>query len=172
MARRPLKKSEVALARQVFEDKLPYGRVYLSSRYFPFNERSETVVTAASLSTFVPARSMRSYTIYAGPNVFAGGADRPHFRGTFIHELTHVWQGYHGLLGWVYMARSLLAQGYAVLAERDRRRAYSYELGRPWESYNVEQQASIVEHWFVGGMKTEGDERYSYIAEHIRAARG
>ena len=47
MATRLLKESEVEFARQVFEDKLPYGKVYLSSRFFPFNEG--TAVTVASI---------------------------------------------------------------------------------------------------------------------------
>ena len=31
--------------------------------------------------------------------------------------------------------------------------AYEYESGKPQNEYNVEQQARIVEHWYVGGMK-------------------
>ncbi len=170
MASRLLKESEVAFARQVFEDRLPYGRVYLSSSYFPFNGRSKTAVTAASLPTLVPARSLRSYIIFAGPEVFGGGADGPDFRDTFVHELTHVWQGYHGLLGWAYMAQSMLAQGYAVLTQGDRNRAYDYEPGEPWADYNVEQQALLVQDWYRNGMR-EDDERYRYIVNHIRAGK-
>jgi hypothetical protein len=170
MATRLLKESEVEFARQVFEDKLPYEKVYLSSRYFPFNDG--TAVTVASVSSFVFVRTLRSYTIFVGPEVYDEGADGPGFRGTFIHELTHVWQGYHGMLGWAYMAQSMLSQGYAMLTQRDRNRAYDYKPGEPWEDYNVEQQARLVQDWFQEGMKTDGDERYSYIVNHIRAPRG
>ena len=170
MATRLLKESEVEFARQVFQDKLPYERVYLSSRFFPFNEG--TAVTVASLSSFVLVRTLRSYTIFVGPDVFDEGADGPRFRDTFIHELTHVWQGYHGLLGWAYMAQSMLAQGYAILTQHDRNRAYTYKPGAPWGSYNVEQQARLVQDWFLDGMKTDNDVRYPYIAKHIRASRG
>jgi hypothetical protein len=170
MATRLLKESEVEFARQVFEDKLPYGRVYLSNRFFPFNEG--TAVTAASLASFVFVQSLRSYTIFVGPDVYKEGADGPGFRDTFIHELTHVWQGYHGVLGWAYMAQSMLAQGYAMLTQHSRHTAYAYKPGASWESYNVEQQARLVQDWFLDGMKTEGDVRYPYIVEHIRAPRG
>jgi hypothetical protein len=170
MATRLLKESEVEFARQVFEDKLPYGKVYLSSRYFPFNEG--TAVTVASISSFVFVRTLRSYTIFVGPDVFGEGADGPRFRDTFIHELTHVWQGYHGLLGWAYMAQSMLSQGYAILTQHDRNKAYTYTPGESWESYNVEQQARLVQDWFLDGMKTDNDVRYPYIANHIRASRG
>ena len=169
MATRLLKGSEVEFARQVFEDRLPYDKVYLSSRFFPFNEG--TAVTVASLSTFLLVRTLRSYTIFVGPEVFDEGADGPRFRDTFIHELTHVWQGYHGLFGWAYMAQSMLSQGYAILTQRNRNRAYDYKPGAPWESYNVEQQARLVQDWVLDGMKTDGDERYDYIAKYIRAPR-
>lgn len=56
--------------------------------------------------------------------------------------------------------------------------AYSYTVGKSWEQYNVEQQASIVAHWFTpenicfenepcgGGMKTT-DSRYRFIRDNI-----
>ena len=168
MATRLLKESEVEFARQVFEDKLPYDKVYLSNRFFPFNEG--TPVTVASVASFIPVRTLRSYTIFFGPKAFDKGADSPGFGHTFIHELTHVWQGFHGLLGWEYMAQSMLAQGYAILTQGSRDKAYEYKPGAAWESYNVEQQAYLVEDWFRNGM-TVGDERYTYIANPIRGGR-
>jgi hypothetical protein len=167
MAIRPLRESEIGFARQVFESQLPYDRVRIASFYLPGNHG--VPVTLASASCLIPARSMRRYTIYFGPEVFRDGADARD-GDTFIHELTHVWQGYHGRLGWGYMVASMIAQGYAVVTRGDRDRAYDYEPGAAWRSYNVEQQALLVEDWFRRGMKTD-DERYIYIAEHIRAGR-
>jgi hypothetical protein len=168
MASRLLKESEVEFARQVFGDRLPYGKVRLASFYLPGNQG--TPVTLASFSSLIPVRRLRGYTIYFGPEVFDEGADRPGVRDTFIHELTHVWQGFHGLLGWEYMVQSVFAQGYAILTQGNRNRAYDYKPGAPWTSYNVEQQALLVEHWFSNGMSAD-DERYTYIANHIRAGR-
>jgi type VI secretion system secreted protein VgrG len=167
LASRLLTQSEIEFARQVFEDRLPYDRVRIASFYLPGNHG--TAVTLASLSTFIPARSMRSYTIYSGPVVFRDGADARD-GDTFIHELTHVWQGFYGQLGWEYMARSLVAQGRAVVMRGDRHGAYEYEPGSLWRSYNVEQQAQLVEDWFARGMRAD-DERYRYIAENIRRGR-
>jgi len=57
--------------------------------------------------------------------------------------------------------------------------AYSYTVDKPWGQYNVEQLASIVEHWFMPanlwfkngpcgvGMKTT-DSRSLYIRDNIR----
>jgi hypothetical protein len=166
MASRPLRKSEIEFARRVFEEQLPYKKVHLASYYLPGNQG--VPVTLASVSSIIPVRSMRNYTIYFGPEVFEQGADRPGTASTFVHELTHVWQGFHSGLGWEYMVESMIAQGHAVLTQGDRNRAYDYKPGKPWKEYNVEQQALIVQDWFRNGM-SEDDERYTYVADHIRA---
>ena len=168
MASRPLRNSEIEFARQVFEDQLPYGKVHIASYFLPGNHG--VPVTLASVSSVIPVIRMRHYTIYFGPEVFREGADRPGVRDTFIHELTHVWQGYHSSLGWEYMVNSLIAQGHAVLAQGDRNKAYDYKPGAAWDDYNVEQQALIVQDWYRNGMK-EDDDRYAYIANHIRAGK-
>jgi hypothetical protein len=147
---------------------LPYDRVRLAGFYLPGNHG--VPVTVASVSCLILARSLRRYTIYFGPEVFEGGAEQARFGDTFIHELTHVWQGYHGRLGWGYMVASMFAQGHAIVTRGDRDRAYDYEPGAAWRSYNVEQQALLVQDWFRRGMKTD-DDRYVYIAGHIRAGR-
>lgn len=168
MASRLLRKSEVEFARQVFEDKLPYGKVHIASYYLPGNRG--VPVTLASVSSFIPVVRMRHYTIYFGAEVFRNGADRPGVRAAFVHELTHVWQGYHSGLGWEYMVHSMIAQGHAVLTKGSRQRAYDYLPGAPWRRYNVEQQALIVQDWYRNGMRRD-DERYHYVANHIRAGR-
>ena len=166
MASRLLKKSEIEFARRVFEKQLPYKKIHIAGYYLPGNQG--VPVTLASVSSIIPVRSMRNYTIYFGPEVYAEGADRPDTASTFIHELTHVWQGFHSGLGWEYMVESMIAQGHAILTQGDRNRAYDYKPGKPWEEYNVEQQALLVQDWFRNGMSEE-DERYPYIADHIRA---
>ena len=168
MASRPLKKSEIEFARQVFQDRVPYNKVHIANYFLPGNDG--VPVTLASVSSIIPISSLRNYTIYWGPDVFDNGADRPGVRDVFIHELTHVWQGYHSGLGWEYMVQSMIAQGHAILTKGDRNRAYDYKPGQPWDSYNVEQQALLVQHWFSNGMRTD-DARYTYIANHIRAGR-
>ncbi|MBV8858694.1 MAG: hypothetical protein JOZ02_17305 [Acidobacteria bacterium] len=165
MASRPLKDSEIEFARQVFEDQLPYGKVHLASYYLPGNDG--VAVTLASVSSIIPVTSLRHYTIYFGPEVFKDGADHAGIRDTFIHELTHVWQGFHSSLGWEYMVNSMIAQGHAVLTQGDRNKAYDYKPGQPWKEYNVEQQALIVQDWFRNGMR-EDDERFTYVANNIR----
>lgn len=166
---RPINKEEEELARKVFQDELPYGRISIANFYLPGNEG--TPVTVASGTAVIPIKSLTDYTIYFGPEVFKEGAHR-HRTHTFIHELTHVWQGHHSRFGWQYMVGSMFHQGLAIIRHGDRNMAYKYdpENLRPWQSYNVEQQANIVEDWFAGGMQ-ESDPRYVYIASNIRAGR-
>ncbi|HEX8117572.1 MAG TPA: hypothetical protein VF521_09885, partial [Pyrinomonadaceae bacterium] len=85
MASRQLRKSEIELARQVFEEQLPYGKVHIANYYLPGNKG--VPVTLASVSSIIPVRSLRHYTIYFGPEVYEHGAERPETAPTFIHEL-------------------------------------------------------------------------------------
>ncbi len=169
LVKRPINEDEVALARQVFEDQLPYDKIYIANFYLPGNE--DTAVTVASGTELIPIKALTEYTIYFGPVVFRDGALTPQkTRNTFIHELTHVWQGYHSTFSWVYMVNSMLSQGRALIVHRDRGRAYDFEPGGRWDSYNVEQQANIVETWFEEGMRPE-HELYTYITMNIRGGR-
>ena len=165
MSSRLINEAEIELARQVFEDQLPYGKIHIANYFLPFNT---VPVTLASVSSLVPVRSLRSYTIYFGPKVFNEGANAPNNRSSFIHELTHVWQGHHSLFAWEYMIKSMISQGHAILVTGDRNNAYTYKLGKAWSKYNVEQQASIVADWFELGMSTT-DERFKFIVNNIRA---
>jgi len=94
-----------------------------------------------------------------------------------IHELSHVWQGQHLV---PFMLNSAAHQSLSAINNGgDTAPAYSYTVGKPWGQYNVEQQASIVAHWYMptttcfengpcgGGMKTT-DSRYRYIRDNIR----
>lgn len=167
---RPINGDEEALARQVFEDQLPYDSISIANFYLPGNEG--TPVTVASGAAVIPVKSLTDYTIYFGPEVFRDGAHAARSRNTFIHEMTHVWQGHHSAFSWEYMVESMISQGRAIIMHGDRDKAYEYdpEHLRAWKSYNVEQQANIVEDWFKGGMSAS-DPRFVYIADNIRAGR-
>jgi hypothetical protein len=69
-----------------------------------------------------------------------------------IHEMTHVWQYYTkgGMTGRYRVWGSSVAG------------SYNFKLGEPWQSYDVEQQASIVEEWFHNG-SSKTDPIYAYI---------
>jgi hypothetical protein len=95
-----------------------------------------------------------------GPTLGLLCADFGQIRALFIHEMTHVWQYYNdsGVMRSAIWARSPFGAGY------------DYTLGSPWDSYNKEQQASIVEHWLKNGQK-KTDDRYPYIRLVIRSGK-
>jgi hypothetical protein len=81
-------------------------------------------------------------------------------RDTLVHETTHVWQGKNSTFALSYVFNSIYNQ--CVLAN-----AYAYTAGQAWSSYNVEQQASIVEDWYMGGESTSSG-LYHYITDNVR----
>jgi hypothetical protein len=81
-------------------------------------------------------------------------------RHTFIHEMTHVWQYYHGY--WV-VSRSGWAYSWFG-AGTD----YTVEASDAWDDFNVEQQAHLVEVWFARG-SSPTDDRFVFIEKIIRA---
>lgn len=123
-------------------------------------------------------------------------------RTTLIHELCHVWQGHHGVWPAFYMGQSIIDQvveGAKDIWRKgeyrrwDEHRAGAYTLhasdwGRNWNSFTVEQQASIVESWFItesdrrglnwdygpgvaGGGASPLDPRFPYLLEVLRIGR-
>ena len=182
---------EERLARSVFGDRLPYGRIWIGKSYLKGANAPVTIATS-------PRKGAAEYVICWGdPGVYADGAEHvEHTRATLIHELTHVWQGHHGFSAMSYMLASVVAQvshGVKDIIKKRRyrtwdiHRAQTYlyrmsDIGKPWSHFNVEQQARIVEDWcratgytnsagtFIdGGQMSADDRRYPYIVHNIRA---
>jgi hypothetical protein len=74
-----------------------------------------------------------------------------------IHEMTHVWQYWHGF---GVKVSSIWANTFGA--------GYDFTPGDPWDDYNAEQQATIVEKWHKRGRKKD-DVLYPYITEVIWA---
>lgn len=123
---------------------------------------------------------------------------------TLIHEMTHVWQGdNNGYLSGTYQVKSAGAQFVegvkdivrtgdykGAVKNWDDHRGTAYRLdasrfGQPWSSFNVEQQAMIVETWYLddrvrknlhgdcgpgvfGASMSPYDARFPYIRDNIR----
>ena len=93
-----------------------------------------------------------------------GFSDTSTMKDTLVHELVHVWQGYHSIFESSFMLKSFLSQAKVWTS------AYKYTPGKKWSDYNVEQKAEIVEDWYENGMrKTEADPLFPYIKNHIWA---
>lgn len=145
---------EVRDARAVFEASIPYDNIVISD----IGSGGAVTLSGRGLrdSTFV-------YTICWGDTVFENGVRGAQKLSTFIHELTHVWQGNNGIYPTVYMAQSTVAQvghGLAdIFGQRqwqgwDTHRGKAYEfaagdIGKDWSAFNVEQQGNLVQSWFI-----------------------
>jgi outer membrane protein OmpA-like peptidoglycan-associated protein len=149
---RHLASKETAIARSVFEKSIPYSRVIISDG-LGYGDRPFTL----------PEAMTGNYILHVG-NGYYGMSRHRHDEALLIHELVHVWQGEHASWRWSYVFKSGWHQAGGG--------AYDYDLNRlkPWNSYNPEQQAQIVEDWFDAGM-SESDPRFPFIRFWIRGDR-
>jgi hypothetical protein len=142
-------------AKAVFQDSLPsWERIKVTDAMGPIPGYDKPYTDEV----------MRMFVLNVGPDYYPDmDNDDDHDgwgrgRAVLIHELTHVWQFYHGY--WVAL-RSFWAnvpgKGYY----------YTLEESDAWDDFNVEQQASIVEHWFTRGMQIN-DDRFTFIDKIIR----
>jgi hypothetical protein len=115
---------------------------------------------------------------------FYDSKDDPKYLPTFIHEMTHVWQGENGLYPKQFMVSSVKTQTTAGVSawlsaaikngellswETARTTSYavpSSMIGKNWSQFNVEQQGNVIEQWYVRGMNRY-DPRYPYIRDVI-----
>ncbi len=143
------------MARDVFQNSLPSWRRIRITDALGKDDRPFTL------------NEMGLYFINAGPEVYDDAALAQDYKGfgarkaILIHEMTHVWQAYHGYS--IYL-RSLWAN--------TRGAGYGYTVGEKWDDYNVEQQAHLVEDWFMGiypsPPQSVTDPRFVYIDTIIR----
>lgn len=194
---------EIALAKTVFADTLPYNDIFISK----VSLGGGAPVTIATNPVKSKAQFLILWEQAWNLNVATQGND---MKTTLIHELTHVWQGTYGNYVMGYMAESVWSQlregvrdifkdGPEKGIERVRRmvkegmskwdehRSHAYkftmkDVGKNWNTFNVEQQASIIESWYSfeptrfidgsavpAGYRSPKDPRYPYIKDNIRA---
>ncbi|MDQ2764520.1 MAG: hypothetical protein M3Y22_13900, partial [Pseudomonadota bacterium] len=145
---RPLTNPEIAEAKTVFSDTINCKKIVIADA-LGYNNRAFTFIGAADI-----------YTLFMGPSVFA--AMRAADWHTFIHEMTHVWQGQNHFISSGYMLNSVVSQAI------EGNTAYDYTPGQMWGEYNVEQQAHLVEDWYNDDGKSVASRRYYYIENCIR----
>ncbi len=191
MASRKLNSAERAFAYAIFGKSIRYDAVSIS------NAGIEGQVITTHFNGSFTIRWRAGFA-----NVMADEGRK----ATFIHEMTHVWQGCNnGRWSGTYMAKSVAAQltdgvrdiiktrDYeGAIKNWDRHRSMAYRLdsswfGRPWSSFNVEQQGKIVETWYIdealrrrrgndgpgvfGAHMSPYDARFPYIRDVIRQGR-
>lgn len=114
------------------------------------------------------------YIVSVGPKYYADmSRDYPNptavhwYRKLLVHELAHVWQGKNSKSSMTFVTNSILSQCKAVGDGDGHGGAYDFTPGGRWSTYNIEQQAEIIEKWYVEGMKESGD-LWPYIRDYVR----
>jgi hypothetical protein len=171
---RKLNPSERQIAISVFQTSINFDNVYIANKYLPFNDKVPVTLMSSEKSAVGRVFVRYWYAIYWADG-FTNGAIGGN-SVTLIHELTHVWQGQHGI-PYGYMVNSMIAQGKAIVSSADRNSAYDYDPNnyKNWRDYNVEQQGKLVQDWYSpitkdgGGNQSISDLRFPYIEKVVRA---
>ena len=156
---RKLTARELQVGRRVFQETIKWGQVRITDG----SGSGDSVFTNAGIGQDTMHMTKRHYN---NPS-----------DALLVHELTHIWQATnHGFTGLGYKLNSLAHQGYHmaktwVSGGKGRNAAYDYDrklLGKDsWDDFSIEEQAQIVEDWFVRGEKTS-DPAFRYIHWCIR----
>jgi hypothetical protein len=151
---RNLSSAEKALAKDVFGNSLPnWERIFITDGLGPIpgydNPFADEILGVFRLNL--------------GPEIYPDATKTKYYNGygrydaIFIHEMTHVWQYHKGY--WVVLRSAWANSRFGA--------GYEYKSGDTWDSYNVEQQAHLVEDWYMEGKK-KTDSRFIYIDKIIR----
>lgn len=140
MSNRSLTAGEIALAQRLFKDAIDYDKVRIHNRRYVFGQPYNSAVAPNG-------------NIYAVGAVYCDDYSSAHarLRVLLIHEMVHVWQ---------YQLK-VLRPVFAAIAEFIRHgfnyaKAYDYDLrpGHDLLQYRIEQQAQIVEDYYLLHIET------------------
>jgi len=107
------------------------------------------------------------YLMNVGPGPYANLAATEGTRRLLVHEMAHVWQGANSQLSTTYVFNSIMHQCNASVHGSSRNGAYAATPGQLWSSYNAEQQASLIEQWYVAGGRDDHPV-FPYIRDKVR----
>jgi len=136
---RPLNAAEIAFARQVFGNSLPYQDVIITN----LAGLGDRAFTAPGVDGKTYLNLGHAYDNPLG----TGGSAYPKPGQLLIHELTHAWQIAHAGFLPGLMCSGMVNQANFILGDN------VYEYGAPgpgWSKFNAEQQGAIVDQWFGG----------------------
>ncbi len=152
IASRGLTSEEKTIAEMVFGESIPYDKVRLTNLFHP-QGRAFTIPNPAG-----------QYLINLGhkfTDPLAPEEAYPERGQLLIHELTHAWQIHHE-----HFVPGLICEAI-VLQVRNEFEDEIYNPGgggNPWGDYNLEQQGTLIDHWYMGGCR-EDHPYYRYVLE-------
>lgn len=141
---RPLTPDEIAYAREVFAGSLDYSKITITRDSMMSTGAPKTLGNTIHLRSVWGAEQFKKDSKGQWTMELTDPG-----RETLIHEMTHVWQYQNG--GLAYIPDSLMAQLKSSLSGGSRNGAYEWrplaDRDVPWEQWNPEQQASLVEEY-------------------------
>ena len=147
---RKLTSGEIALARLIFKDSIPYEKVRIvRGGLLGIPNHSRNAMTPYG-KIHLPIEAYDVIKDFSGPLT-----DKEDNQRWFIHEMTHVWQYFAMDLSVACRGvRLALIGGYSEEDKSGRLMAYAYDLlgidkGKEFKDFNIEQQADIVCHYYL-----------------------
>ena len=168
---RALTQDEITLAKSVFKESINFDQVFLANdlglmgRAWTYQEHTTGNVLIHG--------GQRMFKDATAPGLYVDGGFT--ITQTFIHELTHAWQAQNWKRPGDYMSDSVICQ---LVDDPLNSGAYDYvdKKNTKWRQWHAEQQAMLVEDWFIGKddngaittpMQTT-DWRFKFISNNIR----
>lgn len=163
---------EYEIVSQVFGNTLPYKvRIWITNGAGkdgrPFTIPTSLIASILAIPVagffggvvggYVASALNLAYLINVGDSYNKLSSDN---QALLVHETAHVWQGKNSRFSQTYVYNSIINQHFKGLG------AYDYVAGESWSSYNVEQQAHIIQDWFVNG--EQADSLFPYIRDYVR----
>ena len=131
---RPLTAGEIALAQRIFGNSICYDKVGITAQSFvPFQPKG---------TAMAPDGNLYMYGCYHDDYA----AQLPMTQSVFIHEMAHVWQKQNGVLDPI---ASFFQLSLTYRFNYNAAYLYTLEANRDLISYNMEQQATIVQDYFL-----------------------
>ncbi len=147
---RKLTSGEIALARLIFKESIPYEKVRIvRGGLLGIPDNSRNAMTPFG-EIHLPIKVYDVIKDFSGP--LTNKEDNQRW---FIHEMTHIWQYFAMDLS--VACRGVRLASIGGYTERDtsgRLMAYAYDLlgidrGKEFKDFNIEQQADIVCHYYL-----------------------
>jgi len=142
----------------------------------PTTVLSSLGLTAAfgPIAGYISSLTTLGYLVNVGPGSYPDMTATKAKKGLLVHETTHVWQGYNDIFSLSYVIDSAVHQCAGMASSggsvSGRGGAYAYTAGSDFGSYSAEQQAAIVQDWFLAGEPGSGS-LWRYIRDNIRRGR-
>lgn len=135
MFSRKLTSAEIALATSLFKDSINYSLVKVHDHVYVEFQPDNSGMTPNG-------------EIFASKGAYRKdyGIEKPDFRAFFLHEMTHVWQYQNNIL---HVKTSAILETLYQFGDYDKAYFYTLSNEKGLIEYNIEQQASIVQDYYL-----------------------